>query len=77
MEDVKNANDETTKKLSKRKEALEAIIKEYNSLESSIDKQSYLNMVTEWYMREKTLLLNTKTGDTTSNKYNSSAPYAR
>ncbi len=77
MEDVKNANDETIKKTNKRREALEALIKEYNSLESSVDKQSYLNMVTEWYMREKTLLLHTKTGDTTSNRYNSSAPYAR
>jgi len=77
METANPIQNEQVVKANKRKQAIENIIKEYNSLESDIDKQSYLNAITEWYMREKTLLLNNKTSDIGANRYSNNTPYAR
>ena len=77
METANPIQNEQVVKANKRKEAIENIIKEYNSLESDIDKQSYLNAITEWYMREKTLLLNNKTSDIGANRYSNNTPYSR
>lgn len=58
------------------KTGLLSMINEYNNLTDIKDKNRYMDSVIEWYMREKTLLNMTKSGDTKDNKYNSDVPYS-
>lgn len=53
------------------------MINEYNNLPDNNSKQSYINSVIEWYMREKSILSVNNNSNITENRYSSSNPYSR